>query len=358
MAITGGGTGGHVFPALAVVESIRSWADVVWIGSTTGVERRIVRRAGIPFVPVPSGKLRRYFSLRNAFDIFNVAAGFLRSAYSLRRLRPVVLFSKGGYVTVPPVAAARLLGIPVVSHESDVDPGLATRINARSSRAVAVSFPETAESLRTRPEYRGRVELTGNPIRQAIRSASAERGLAWAGFERSVPIVLVQGGSLGAREINTALDQILPDILAAATVIHQTGDHPHQPAIGGRYLPQPFFHDEFPDLLAAADVIVGRAGANSLWEAAALGKPSIVIPLGREGSRGDQIVNAASFAAHDAVVVLQSPVQSRELLDTILGLVHDGERRAQIGGAAGEIARVDAADRVAAIIRRVGGFPE
>lgn len=302
IVITGGGTGGHVLPALAVSEVLEAegrW-HLAWIGSTTGVERQIVSRWGMEFHPIPAGKLRRYPSPRNLWDIFKTLAGFFRSLAILGRLRPVLLFSKGGYVSVPPVLAAAVLGIPVFSHESDVDPGLATRINSRFSRRVFVAY---RESLAYYP--RGKALCTGNPVRREILAGEPDRGREIAGFnpQDSRPILLVLGGSLGARQLNRLVAQDLQRLLPVFRIIHQTGkDADLPPARPGEYFPQAFFPETYPHILACADVVLSRCGAGSVWELAARSKPAVFVPL-VEGSRGDQVLNARHCARAGAALV-------------------------------------------------------
>ncbi|MBU1081523.1 MAG: UDP-N-acetylglucosamine--N-acetylmuramyl-(pentapeptide) pyrophosphoryl-undecaprenol N-acetylglucosamine transferase, partial [Spirochaetes bacterium] len=261
VAFTGGGTGGHVYPGLAVVERLRERWDgrIVWIGSGKEVERTAVEAAGVEFFSVPSGKLRRSLSARNLTDAFRVVAGYFAARRLLKRLSPAILFSKGGYVSVPPCMAAASLGIPVFTHESDLSPGLATRLNAGRAERILVSWERTLGYL---PEaQRPRAAVTGNPVRAAIGKGDAAAGRAWLGFGDDLPIVLVLGGSQGARQVNELVEAALPALRGLARVAHQAGpgNAPCRPA-DPDYKGFEYVSAEMPDLLAAADVIVGRAG--------------------------------------------------------------------------------------------------
>lgn len=355
IVFTGGGTGGHVFPGLAVIEALRErWQGrIVWIGSGKEVERKAVEVAGVEFIAIPSGKLRRSASFKNLGDAFKVIAGYLAARRALRGLRPALLFSKGGYVSVPPCMAAASLGIPVFTHESDLSPGLATRLNARRAERILVSWERTVDDL---PEsQRDRAVVVGNPVRRAIREGDAASGRSWLGFGDDLPIVLALGGSQGARQVNELIEAILPALAGKARVAHQTGpgNAPCRPADGG-YKGFEFVSGELPDLYAAADVIVGRAGAGTLWEGAASGKPMVFIPL-ESGSRGDQVENARLLASRGGAVCLTGDDATPEaLLAALSPLLSDPAARATMAAAAGETARPDAAAAIAdMIIERV-----
>lgn len=353
IAMTGGGTAGHVFPGLAVAEELaRRWAGrVFWIGGRSGMERQLVERAGLPFHGIPAGKLRRYFSLRNLTDVARVAAGVAASLAILRRERPAVLFSKGGFVSVPPVIAARLLGIPCITHESDFDPGLATRINMRFCRSVCVSWPQTLSYLPA--EASGRAVVTGNPVRAALAQADPARGRAFVGCPAGRPLLLVIGGSLGSSPVNRLVSQCLEGLLEAAFVAHQMGERDYAPSTVPGYFTAGFVAEEMPHLLAAADLVVCRAGANTLAELAFLGRPSILIPLPATGSRGDQLRNARMFGEAGAAVVLEEEkADGAALLAAVTSLLGEPSRLAGMGGRAKALARPDAAAAIAGEILR------
>ncbi|MFP4301118.1 MAG: undecaprenyldiphospho-muramoylpentapeptide beta-N-acetylglucosaminyltransferase [Spirochaetaceae bacterium] len=346
VAFTGGGTGGHVFPALAIIEELRSrgYDRFLWIGSTKGVEREIVEAAGIPYRAVPAGKLRRYPSLRNVADLFKVVGGFFAARRLLAKERPALLFSKGGFVSVPPVAAARSLGIPVISHESDLDPGLATRLNARSSRLVLTGYAETAEAM----EARGaRALAVGNPVRRAVREGSRENASRWLDADLDRPLLLVVGGSLGARQLNEIVSAQLERLTEAFTVVHQRGEHPAPRQDSRRYVSRPFFGAEYGDILARADLLLCRGGAGTLWEAAVTRTPAVVIPLSARASRGDQIRNASYFAEAGGVVAVSEEDPGAEaVVDALLGLWADRGRYEAAVEALRTLAGADPARRI------------
>lgn len=351
IVFTGGGTAGHVFPGLAVAEVLRERGrdNIVWIGSTGGMERRLVEEHGLPFHGIPAGKLRRYLSLWNLVDLAKVAAGFIAAFILLRRLKPAVLFSKGGYVTVPVVAAARLLGIPTATHESDSDPGLATRINARFAGRVLLSYDTTADYFP--PAVRPRCVTVGNPVRRDIARGDAAAGRRRAGVDSERPLLFVVGGSLGSAQINGLVDAVLAELLARCAVVHQRGEHPAPRADGAGYHSAAFIGSEYPDLLAAADLVVCRAGAGTLWELAVAGTPAVLIPLPRSSSRGDQERNARIFAERGAAVVLEGEqATAKRLLGEIEGLLDDPARRRRMGEAAAGFDAAGAADRIARMI--------
>jgi UDP-N-acetylglucosamine--N-acetylmuramyl-(pentapeptide) pyrophosphoryl-undecaprenol N-acetylglucosamine transferase len=356
IAVAGGGTGGHVFPALAVVEALRARGTqrVVWIGSRSRSDRSLVEAEGIEYHAIPTGKLRRYLSLRNAIDVFKILAGVASSLRILARTRPQVLFSKGGFVSVPPAVAAWLLRIPVVSHECDVTPGLATRINALFSAAMLVSHQET---VRLMGRAADRTRVTGNPVRKAIAAGDRMRGRAQIGVQEGLPVVLVTGGSLGAAALNRAVWGAREELCRRAFVVHQRGRHPG-PDRAPRYLSAPFYFAEYPDLLAAADLVVCRAGANNLSELAALGKPAILVPLPLGSSRGDQITNAARYAKSGAAVVLaQARLDGPSLRALAEELLGDPARLEAMGAAARLAAAPDAARQIAETLGAVARGP-
>lgn len=310
LAFTGGGTGGHVFPGLAVIEELnaRGYRKFLWIGSAGGVEREMVESAGIPYRAIPAGKLRRYLSVKNVTDLFRVAGGFFAARAILRGEGPALLFSKGGFVSVPPVAAARSLGIPVISHESDLDPGLATRINARSSQLVLTAYPETAAAI-------GEGALaTGNPVRRGILDGEPQRARAHLTVDLNRPLLLVVGGSLGAVQLNEIVAQEMEKLTEHFSLVHQRGDHPAPAPDSDRYMSRPFFGAEYGDILARADLLLCRGGAGTLWEAAVTGTPAVVVPLSTRSSRGDQIRNARYFAERGAVVAVTREAPSSRLV--------------------------------------------
>lgn len=354
VVFTGGGTAGHVFPGLAVADALRERGDyeIVWIGSSSGMERRLVADRGVRFYGIPAGKLRRYFSFRNLIDLLKVGAGFVAAVFRLLALKPAFVFSKGGYVTVPVVAAARLLGIPAATHESDSDPGLATRLNARLVQRVLVSYDSTADYLSV--GLRPRCITVGNPVRRDLQSGSTEAARRAFDLPADRPLVFVVGGSLGSAQINGLLAEVLDDLLGYCAVVHQRGEHPAPRPDGGGYVSAGFIGPEYADLLAAADLVVCRAGAGTLWELSLAGKPAVLIPLPRSGSRGDQLRNARMFADRGAAIVLaDEDATPGRLRGEIRRLLDDPAARRRMGTAAAGFDAAGAADRIARMIEDV-----
>lgn len=351
VVFTGGGTAGHVYPGLAVAAQLRTLGvtDIGWIGSTRGIERKICARAAIPFFPIPSGKLRRYVSHKNFFDLFRIAAGFFRALSILTRLKPDILFSKGGYVSVPPVIAARLLGIPCITHESDVIPGLATRINAHFVGRVLLPYETSARHLSGRS--RRKSVVIGNPVRTEITGGDPERGKALVGASSDLPLLFVFGGSLGSATINSVIADLKEELSGICFTVHQRGNRPQLFPDDQAYVSRSFFYTEMPDLLAAADLVVARAGAGTLWELAATGTPAILVPLGTAGSRGDQIENARVYGASGAAVVVPDERATAQRIGAlIVGLLSDKERRERMSRAARSFAARDVAMKIAKMI--------
>lgn len=322
IAFTGGGTGGHIYPGLAVIEAMRALGfkgRVIWIGSEKELDRKIVEGSGVEYFAIPSGKFRREISLRNVTDISRIIAGYFKAKSILSDARPSLLFSKGGYVSVPPCRAASKVGIPVITHESDASPGLATRLNSAKAATILTSWSETAAYFS--PQLREKVVRAGNPVRPSLFEGNRARGLARLGFEADRPVLFVLGGSQGAREVNDIVLAALPLLAPHVRIVHQTGAAnfdevrarvPEDEATRTSYRALPYLGPEIADIYAASDVVAGRAGAGTVWEAASLGKPMVLIPLAGSGTRGDQVENAALAAKAGAAVVLQGADLSPE----------------------------------------------
>ncbi|MCZ8518776.1 MULTISPECIES: undecaprenyldiphospho-muramoylpentapeptide beta-N-acetylglucosaminyltransferase [Paenibacillus] len=325
IVFTGGGTAGHVTPNLAIMAELRKqgW-DMAYIGSRTGIEKDIVDHEGIPFHHIASGKLRRYFDLKNFKDPLRVLQGTLQAYGLLRKIRPHIVFSKGGFVSVPVIVASRLAGIPVISHESDLSPGLANKISMPFVSRICVTFPETLKYLRG-----GKAECTGLPIRDKILRGSASKGRQLCDFHSAKPVLFIMGGSLGAQKINQAVRSILDDLLKEFQIIHICGKGNTDSALQGvrGYRQFEYVNDELPDLLAAASVVVSRAGSTSIFEFLAARKPMLLIPLSRAASRGDQILNSESFRSQGYCEVLQEEeLTEASLLARVRSLYADKER--------------------------------
>ena len=348
IAFAGGGTGGHIYPGLAVIERLRERLGphrVFWIGSNKGRDRAMVEAAGVAFFGIPAGRLRRYVTLKTIPDTFRVAAGFFAARRILKQQRADMLFSKGGFVSVPPCAAAASLGIPVFTHESDLSPGLATRLNLRFVRKTGGKvFTACADTVRALPPaMRDRTTVCGNPVRAAFRAADPAKGRAFLGLGPEVRILLVLGGSQGAREINDLVRACLDDLCRHYTVVHQYG--PGQdagiPQRGG-YIALPYINEEMPHVLAAAELVLGRSGAGTVWESAALGKPMVLIPLSGSGTRGDQVENARFFEKEGAAVVITG-ASAEKLSQTVNALAQDSGRREALASAARRTGGLDGA---------------
>ncbi|MDD6212257.1 MAG: undecaprenyldiphospho-muramoylpentapeptide beta-N-acetylglucosaminyltransferase [Clostridiales bacterium] len=314
--LTGGGTAGHVTPNLALLPALKERGfEVRYIGSKNGMEKELVTKAGIPYDGISSGKLRRYFDLKNFTDPFRVLKGFGEARSLLKKYKPDVIFSKGGFVTVPVVLAAKGLHIPVIIHESDMTPGLANKISLPSATKICCNFPETARNL-----PKGKAVVTGCPIRQELLTGTREAGLAYTGFQDNKPVILVIGGSLGSVAVNKAVRSILPQLLSEFQVVHICGKNNLDEALTGTpgYVQYEYVSQPLKDLFAMADVVISRAGANAICELLALRKPNILIPLSAAASRGDQILNAASFRKQGfSEVIAEEEVKDELLLERI-----------------------------------------
>lgn len=363
LVIAGGGTGGHVLPAFAVLGELRQrdvLADVTWIGSSDGHERQAAQDAGIPYVAIPTGKLRRYLSLENLTDAGRIPLGVVAARRALRRARPHVVLSTGGFVSVPAVVAARGIA-PVVTHEQTAIVGLANRINARFADVLAISHAETEPEAR---RFHRNVSLTGNPVRTALTEGDRQRGLAWMGFVEELPVMYVTGGARGASPLNQRIASKLTEILEQWQLLHQTG-----PAAANadaatltaqraalpkhlqrRYKIVEFIRGELPDVYAAADLVIGRAGAGTVAELALVGKPAILIPL--PGAGGDEQARNARVLvnAGGAVMLLQEHATPDRLLEECAAILGSQDRRQQMSQAARSIAQPDAAAKLADIL--------
>jgi len=354
IAFTGGGTGGHIYPGLAAASVLKKLLGgglrLFWIGSSAGMDRSIVEEAGIEFFGIPSGKLRRYFSLKTAVDIFKVAAGFFAARRILKKQKARLLFSKGGFVSVPPCAAAASLNIPVFTHESDFSPGLATRINTRFvPRTGGGIFTAYEDTVNFFPKaVRDRITVCGNPVRGEFKNADAAKGRFFLGVKDDARILLVLGGSQGAREINELVRASLPQLTEIYTVVHQVG--PNQAWDIGpseKYKPFAYIKEEMPDIMAAAELVMGRSGAG-IWEWAVCGKPMLLIPLSGSGTRGDQVENARYFEKKAAAQVLSGEnVNPHELIKAVKALSQDSEKRENMAAASLMIGKLNAAETIA-----------
>lgn len=300
--MTGGGTAGHVTPNLALVPGLKKRGfEIKYIGSKDGIEKEIIRDANIPYYEISSGKLRRYFDFKNFSDPFKVMKGVIEANKILKKEKPDVIFSKGGFVAVPVVIAASMKKIPVISHESDLTPGLANKLSAPFCNKLCVTFRESLNYIKDNKGV-----LTGTPIREEILNGSKEKGKEICRFKDNKEILLVIGGSLGAKSINEAVRNNLEELLKNYNIIHICGKNNLDKNLNGKdgYLQFEYVKEELPHLLKAADYVISRAGANVIFELLALNKPTLLIPLSKKISRGDQILNAKSFEKEGYSIIL------------------------------------------------------
>ena len=310
--LTGGGTAGHVTPNIALIPRLRELGyDIQYIGSYNGIEKELIEPFDIPYHGISSGKLRRYFSMQNFTDPFRVVKGFGEARKLIKDLKPDVIFSKGGFVSVPVVLAGKRCKVPVIIHESDMTPGLANKIAIPSATKVCCNFPETLDFL---PE--GKAVLTGSPIRQELLSGNKIAAMDMCGFTADKPVILVIGGSLGSVIVNNAVRQSLPRLLENFQIIHLCGKGKTDDSLKDTkgYCQFEYIKNELRDIFALADIVISRAGANAICELLALRKPNLLIPLSAKASRGDQILNARSFERQGFSMVLEEEQLSEETL--------------------------------------------
>lgn len=318
--LTGGGTAGHVTPNIALVPKLKKAGfDIEYIGSYEGIEMQLVKDAEIQYHGISSGKLRRYFSWQNFTDPFRVIKGFFEASDLIKSKKPDVVFSKGGFVSVPVVMAAHFNKIPTIIHESDITPGLANKIAIHFASKVCHTFPETAKYIGDK------ALLTGSPIREELLFGHKDVALSICGFNSSKPVLLVTGGSLGAKSINDAVRLALPKLLEKYQVAHLCGKDKYDRSLDGLkgYAQFEYISSEMKDFYAMADVIISRAGSNTICEIVALKKPNILIPLSAKASRGDQILNAASFQKQGFSEVLNDDILSSSLLANTVDKVYN-----------------------------------
>ena len=353
IVFAGGGTGGHIYPGIAVADALRALflqrgvqLDIYWLGNRRGMDRTIIEKNLVSeggsvtaFLGIFCGKLRRYFSFQNFLDAFKILYGCIQSVWMLKKLHPDIVFSKGGFVSVPPCIAAWILRIPYYTHECDCTPGLATRLNAGGAARILLSYKETLSYLKA--PLQKKCLVTGNPVRPVFYEDASAAGLKFLGIEagHSKPVLLVLGGSLGAQQINTLVSENLGWLTERFIVVHQTGQafadqHPDVMAQADEnYKPYAFLYQEMPSVVQAADVVLSRAGANSLWECAACAKPMVLVPLCGSGTRGDQLDNARFFEKQGAAVVLAGAEADADHLKLVLEPLCSAARRDELAAA-------------------------
>ncbi len=349
VVFAGGGTGGHIYPGLAVAEELKRLSsgkielEIHWIGNKAGMDKSLVEenleeKGGSikAFHAIPCGKLRRYFSFNNFIDLFKIALGFISSFFLLKKIKPSLVFSKGGFVSVPPLASASLLKIPSFTHECDFTPGLSTRINSRWAKKILLSYEETKSYFSSK--IKEKCFVTGNPVRSSFYNSESKEGFSFLSLEESEkkPILLVLGGSLGAKQVNDLILESIQELKKDWIVVHQTGKafEKSNPEImkskDENYYPFAFISCELPSLLKASSVVVSRAGANTIWECAVSEKPIILVPLLGSGTRGDQKDNARYFSDRGAAIVLEGKDATKENLLLSLERLKSKEEREKL----------------------------
>ncbi|MBR1443751.1 MAG: undecaprenyldiphospho-muramoylpentapeptide beta-N-acetylglucosaminyltransferase [Firmicutes bacterium] len=325
IVLTGGGTAGHVTPNIALIPQLeKEGYKITYIGSHTGIEKELITALNIPYYSISSGKLRRYVNIKNFTDAFRVVKGMGDALLLLRKLKPDIVFSKGGFVSVPVVIAAAMLRIPVIIHESDITPGLANKFSVPFASAVCASFPEALEHI-----PKEKAHLTGSPIRPILFEGDKKKGLDFCMFDDKKPVLLVMGGSLGSVKINTALRNNIDKLLEDFQIVHLCGKGNLDMSLSSKkgYRQFEYLSFELPDIIAAADIIVSRAGANSIFEFLALKKPTLLIPLPLSASRGDQILNAASFEKQGfSKVLAEENITDKTFISAVSSLYTDREK--------------------------------
>ena len=325
IVLTGGGTAGHVTPNIALLPALKEAGyEISYMGSYEGIEKRLIEDFQIPYTGISTGKFRRYLDIKNLTDPFRVIKGYSEAKKYLKQWKPDVVFSKGGFVSVPVVRAAASLKIPCIIHESDMTPGLANKLCFPVAKKICCNFPETYETLPS-----DKAVLTGTPIRKELSQGNKLAGLDMCGFTANKPVIMVIGGSLGAANVNKAVRDALPQLLEKFQVVHLCG----KDKLDNLLLTTPgykqfeYIKDELKDIFAMADIVISRAGANAICELLALRKPNILIPLPAASSRGDQILNADSFEKQGfSIVVHEDDLTTKLLVDKVHELYENRQK--------------------------------
>lgn len=354
--LSGGGTMGSVSPMLAIRDKFIEQnidSEFVWVGTENGPEREIVQAEGIEFNSIRSGKLRRYLSLKNIFDPFNVIIGVFQSFKLIKRFKPDVILSAGGFVSVPLILAGRLKGIKTFVHQQDLVPGLANKFMAKHASLITVSFKKSLDDFKNKE-----VRLIGNPVRPIVLQGDKSRGLETFGLSSDLPILVVMGGSLGATKINELIFESIPKLIDFCQIVHVVGsgnmvewqDKEKFGANANRYHPFEYIHKQMPDLYAVADLVVCRAGLSTLSELAALKKPALVIPI----PNNQQEVNAEYFAKQNAIIYeKQGEITSDDFVRYIRGLLESAGSRENLSRNISDVMMPDAADRYVKLILEI-----
>ncbi|BDG34313.1 undecaprenyldiphospho-muramoylpentapeptide beta-N-acetylglucosaminyltransferase [Saccharococcus caldoxylosilyticus] len=350
--LTGGGTAGHVMVNVALIPKLKEqgW-NIAYIGSHQGIEREIIAKMdGVPYFPISTGKLRRYFDWNNFKDPFKVLKGTWQAYRIIKKEKPDIIFSKGGFVSVPVIIGAWLSGVPSIIHESDITPGLANKIAMPFATKICVTFPETMRHVK---EEKG--VYIGAVVREELKRGDADKGRKLCQFEKGKPVLLAMGGSLGSKRINDALRANLQTLLSDFQIVHICGKGNVDAKLANEkgYKQFEYVHEDLPHLLAMADIVLSRAGANSIFEFLALRKPMLLIPLSKEASRGDQILNARSFEKSGyAEVLMEEDLTNESLQSAIYHLYQNKDRYQQ------NMERSDAGDALEKLLTLIEGTRE
>ncbi|MFB3164674.1 undecaprenyldiphospho-muramoylpentapeptide beta-N-acetylglucosaminyltransferase [Neobacillus sp. 179-J 1A1 HS] len=324
IVFTGGGSAGHVTPNIAIINELRTDWDISYIGSKNGIEKELIQKINIPYHGISSGKLRRYIDFENFVDLFRVVKGCFEARSILKKLKPNLVFSKGGFVSVPVILAAKSLSIPIYIHESDLTPGLANKISQRFSTKIFTSFEETKKFF---PKHK--TTVIGSPIRKVIMNGSAVNGRKLLGFDKQTPILTIMGGSLGAKKINQVVRESLEQLTLHYQVVHICGKNNRDDQLTNlsKYKQFEYVYDELSDILATTDIVLTRGGSNAIFEFLALNIPMLIIPLGLNQSRGDQILNARVFQDKGYSLTLEEEnLTSKTLMENLNTVYKDKEK--------------------------------
>ena len=324
IVLTGGGTAGHVTPNIALIPYLKEEGyEIYYIGSKGGMEEELIKKCGIPYYGISSGKLRRYFDKKNFSDVFKVVKGIFQAKYIIHKIKPDVVFSKGGFVAVPVVIGAHMNKVNVVCHESDITPGLANKLAMPFAKAVCTTFPEAVNHIKDNKGI-----YTGTPIRDMLFNGNREKGLELCDFSGNKPVMLIMGGSQGSVKVNNSIRELLNKLLPKYDIVHLCGKGNADENLKDRagYKQFEYISEELPDIFAMSDFVVSRAGSNAICEFLALHKPMLLIPLGKNASRGDQILNAQSFKKQGfAEVIDEEKMTKGSLFDAINNLYDNRE---------------------------------
>lgn len=368
--VSGGGTGGHIYPALAVAAQLQKeyQAEILYLGSDDGLETELAPQMGFPYAIIKAGKLQRYVSWKTITGVARVPVGMAQAVRIVRKFRPHVVFTSGGYVAVPAGLAARLNGVPFLMHQEDVLPNLSNRLIAPLATRISVAF---ADSLKYFP--RGKTLQLGNPVREAIleaRASSPQQARRSLGLEEEVPLLLVTGGSQGARHLNQVVCHALPGLLTHYQLLQISGkklfDETRELAERTmanltdqekqRYHLVPYMDAEMPAALQAADLVLCRSGAATLSELAVLSKPSILVPLPPALGGSPQEVNAEMFGRQQAAQVIRDDDLTPEvLLDRVITVLSSRSSLEAMAQAAGQLAKPEATREIALHIMTLAG---